>query len=198
MTTKAEQRQLAYAARQAQPDKDAVSERICQRLMQLPVYQVASTVMWYVHCRSEVRTLPTIQRALQTGQRLVVPYCTVDEEGEPRLGLWALQNLDELQKGAWGIPEPPRARWHDPEHRVEVEALDVIVVPGVAFDREGGRLGNGAGYYDRLLARVRLDCRLIGIAYEAQLLAKLDRAVHDVDMDLVVTEASIYSGRGRR
>jgi len=195
--TKAEQRRFAYAARQTQADKDVVSERICQRLMQIPAYRVAATVMWYVHCRSEVRTLPAIQRALQTGQRVVVPYCTVDEGGAPCLGLWRLQNLDELQKGTWGILEPPRARWHDPEHRAEVEALDLIVVPGVAFDREGGRLGNGAGYYDRLLARVRSDCKLVGIAYEAQLLTEIDRAAHDVDMDLVVTEASVYSGKGR-
>ena len=194
---KAQQRQYAYAARQAQIDKDDVSARICQNLMQREDYIRAATVMWYVHCRSEVRTMPAIREALTTGQRVVVPYCTVDAEGQRCLGLWRLQGLDELQAGRWGILEPPRERWHETDRQVLAQELDLVVVPGVAFDRQGGRLGNGAGYYDRLLARVRKDCVLIGAAFEAQVLSEIAMDEHDIAMDFVITEAACHSGRGR-
>jgi len=196
--TKAEQRRLAYAARQAQADKDVVSARICQNLMQRADYVQAQTVMWYVHCRSEVRTIPAIRAALTTGQRIVVPYCTVDAQGQRGLGLWQLQSLDELLAGQWGIFEPPCERWYEIGRTVAAQELDLVVVPGVAFDRQGGRLGNGAGYYDRLLARVRKDCVLIGVAFEAQVLPEIAMDEHDIAMDFLITEAACHSGRGRR
>jgi len=71
------------------------------------------------------------------------------------------------------------------------------LVPGVAFDKRGGRLGNGAGYYDRLLSQVRADCLLVGICYESQLVSDVVTEPHDVFMDYVITEAALYRGRGR-
>lgn len=194
---KAQQRQLAYRARQAQANKSQVSAQICEGLMQHADYEQASTILWYVHCRSEVRTIPAIRAALMTDQRIVVPYCTVDDEDRTCLGLWRLSQMEELHAGQWGILEPPRERWQETEREVDAKELDLVVVPGVAFDRQGGRLGNGAGYYDRLLASVRKDCMVIGVAYEAQMMPEISLEQHDIAMDRVMTEVSCYTGRGR-
>lgn len=194
---KAGQRQIAYAARNAQPDKDAVSADICQRVVEQSGYQSAQTVLWYVHCRSEVRTLPALSEALAGDKRIIVPYCTVDAAGEKVLGLWHLTAIDELQPGMWQILEPPRERWLEQRKQVGVEELDAVIVPGVAFDEQGGRLGNGAGYYDRLLQKVRPDTVLAAVCYQAQMLPQITMDAHDVTMDFVVTERAIYPGRGR-
>ncbi|WP_031435117.1 5-formyltetrahydrofolate cyclo-ligase [Methylomarinum vadi] len=194
MTLKQEQRRQGYAARRAQTDKKTASRIICRRFMQMPEYLNAETVMWYLHCRSEVRTLEALQAALESDKRCVIPYCTVDEQGNKRLGLWRLQNLNELEPGTWGILEPPRQRWLEPGKKVAAEQLDLIMVPGVAFDRRGGRLGNGAGYYDRLLAEVRPDTVLAGVCYESQLVDRVEMDRHDVAMNKVITELTIYRG----
>lgn len=196
-TDKAEQRQMAYAARNAQADKDALSAEICRQVIKQPWYRAANTVMWYLHCRSEVRTLPTVAAELAGGKRVVVPYCTADASGQKQLGLWHLQTLDELRPGMWNILEPPRERWQEPAKQVRATELDAVIVPGVAFDLQGGRLGNGAGYYDRLLACVRPDAVLAAVCYEAQLLPAVAMAEHDVYMDFVITEQAVYPGKGR-
>ena len=196
-TDKANQRRIAYAARNVQAEKDALSAEICRRVVEQPWYQVADTVMWYIHCRSEVRTLAAVATELSGGKRIIVPYCTVDSDGQKRLGLWPLQALDELRPGMWNIPEPPRERWLEPAKQVDAAELDAVIVPGVAFDRQGGRLGNGAGYYDRLLKNVRPDAVLAAVCYESQLLPAVAMDEHDVYMDFVISEQAVYPGRER-
>lgn len=194
---KSELRRAAYDARNAQVNKDRLSELAIGTFLELPEYRQARTAMWYVDCRSEVRTRQALPAALASGKRIVVPYCTVDEHGANKLGLWWLQAMDELVVGKWKILEPPRDRWGDPERYVDPTELDVVMVPGVAFGRDGQRMGNGQGYYDRLLASVRPDCPLIGLAYECQIVDGLIMGPHDVFMDLVVTEQAVYRGLGR-
>lgn len=195
---KQQQRQVAYAARNSQANKDAASAAICQRFISQPWYHQAGTVLWYVHCRSEVRTLPALQEQLATNMRIAVPYCTVDHNGDRCLGLWRLHAIDELRSGMWDILEPLRERWLEPERVIQPEDLDVVLVPGVAFDIRGGRLGNGAGYYDRLLHQVRPDTVLAGVCYESQLLPEINMQSHDVYMDVVITEQAIYSGKRKQ
>lgn len=190
-------RRKAYDARKAQPDKEAVSRRAIARLVELPEYRRARSVMWYVDCRSELRTQHALPAVLDSGKRIVVPYCTVDERGDNKLGLWLLESLDELVVGKWKILEPPRQRWGEPGKEIPPHELDFVVVPGVAFGRDGARMGNGQGYYDRLLHSVRPDCPLVATCYECQLVDDLVMDRHDVYMDKVVTEASAYQGRGR-
>ncbi|MGI8977772.1 MAG: 5-formyltetrahydrofolate cyclo-ligase [Pirellulaceae bacterium] len=190
-------RRAAYDARAAQPEKEAVSAAATAALMQLAEYQRANTVLWYLDCRSELRTRHALQEALTSGKKIIVPYCTVDDFGANKLGLWWLQSLDELIVGKWKILEPPRERWGEAGKEISPEELDLVVVPGVAFSRRGGRMGNGQGYYDRLLQRVRPICPLIGLCYECQLFDDLVVSPHDVFMDQVVTEKAVYPGQGR-
>lgn len=191
-------RRQAYDVRAAQVNKNEVSQAAIERLLNLPEYQRAQTVLWYLDCRSELRTKQALPEALTSGKRIVVPYCTVDEAGANKLGLWWLQSMDELVVGKWNILEPPRERWGEPGKEVPPEELDLVIVPGVAFSRAGGRMGNGQGYYDRLLMHVRMNCPLIALCYESQLFDNLIIGPHDVFMDKVVTEAAVYEGQGRR
>jgi 5-formyltetrahydrofolate cyclo-ligase len=194
---KAKLRRQAYDARNAQPDKDNVSRKIIERFVALPEYAAAGTTMWYLDVRSEVRTRQHLADALNSAKRIVVPYCTVDDRGANKLGLWHLASMDELIVGKWSILEPPRDRWGDPRKEVDPRELDLVMVPGVAFTRDGARMGNGQGYYDRLLDQVRPDAPLIALAYECQLFPELAVSPHDVYMDKVITETAVYPGRGR-
>jgi 5-formyltetrahydrofolate cyclo-ligase len=197
MERKSVLRRTAYDARNAQEDKDRLSDLAVARLIELSEYRACRTPMWYLDCRSELRTRHALPVALASGKRIVVPYCTVDEQGANKLGLWWLQSMDELIVGKWKILEPPRERWGEPGKEIPPEELDLVIVPGVGFSRSGGRMGNGQGYYDRLLANVRPECPLIGLCYESQLFDDLIVGPHDVFMDRIVTECAVYEGQGR-
>ena len=189
-------RRQAYAARDAQEHKDDVSQTIIERFVALPEYITARTATWYIDVRSEVRTRPQIGDALASGKTIVVPYRTVDNEGQNKLGLWHLTSLDELVIGKWKLLEPPRERWGEPGKEVDPRELDLVMVPAVGLTRDGARMGSGQGYYDRLLDRVRPRARLIALAYECQLFAELAVGPHDVYMNKVITEKAVYSGLG--
>ena len=130
METKSTLRRAAYDARNAQKNKDKASAAAVAALVQLPEYQAAKTALWYLDCRSELRTRHAIPSALESGKKIVVPYCTVDDVGANKLGLWWLRSMDELVVGKWNILEPPRDRWGEPERVVDVEQLDIVIVPG--------------------------------------------------------------------
>lgn len=194
---KAGLRRQAYDARNAQENKDEISKTIIERFIALPEYAAAKTAMWYLDARSEVRTRHQLADALNGGKRIIVPYCTVDEHGANKLGLWHLTAMDELVVGKWKILEPPRERWGEAGKEVEPRDLDLVMVPGVGFARDGARMGNGQGYYDRLLHQVRLEAPLIALAYECQMFPELAVGPQDVYMDKVITEKAVYEGRGR-
>ena len=195
---KNEMRREAYDRRNAQENKDQVSARAVERFMALPEYRDAHVVMWYIDCRSETRTKPQLLAEVAKGEKkIIVPYCTTDENGENKLGLWHMESLEEMVVGKWKILEPPKEMWGNPDKEVEPQDLDLVMVPGVGFDRNGGRMGNGQGYYDRLLGQVRNDCPLIALCYESQLFDEILVAPHDIYMDKVVTEAAVYEGKGR-
>ena len=185
-------RERAHAARNAQPDKDEISRRILDTFMELPEYGRAGTVMFYVDVRSEVRTRQHFPKALASGKKIVIPYCV---DGE--LELFHLESMDELALGMYRILEPqPELRSVAAKH-VDVEELDLIMVPGVAFDRRGARSGHGMGYYDKLLEHARPNAPLVALAFECQMFDEVPTQEHDVFMDKVVTELSVYDGRGR-
>lgn len=186
-------REQAHANRNAQPDKDELSKQICGKLIELPEYQAGRTILYYVDARSEVRTRHYLPEALTHAKKIVVPYCV---DGE--LELFHLASMEELELGMYRILEPRKDLRSVPEKRVDVQELDLIVVPGVAFDRNGGRMGHGFGYYDKLLWQARPETLLCALAFECQLFDEIPTESHDIFMDRLITEKAIYTGRGRR
>ncbi len=188
-------RELARKKRIEQKNKDPLSRAICDTFTALPAYAAARTVMWYVDAGSEVRTRHALPTALTHGKRVVVPWCVVETN---HLELFLLEDMSELVEGAYKIFEPkPELRTLHAK-RVKPEELDLVMVPGTAFDLRGGRMGQGKGYYDRLLASARLDAPLVGLAFDCQIFDEIPVAAHDVFVDLVLTESRTITGQGRK
>lgn len=187
-------RDQAHANRNAQENKDELSVEICTKFEALPAYVRAKTVMYYIDVRSEVRTRHALPAALTQGKKIVIPWC--NDKGE--LELFHLESMDELSVGMYKILEPKPELRNLPAKQVTATDLDLIMVPGVAFDRTGARMGHGKGYYDKLLQHARLDAPLVALAFECQLFPEIPTAEHDIFMDLIITERALYEGKGRR
>ncbi len=185
-------RERAHAHRNAQLDKDDISQRIWERFIASPEYATAQTVLLYVDVRSEVRTRPFLPAALGHGKTIAVPYCVNAE-----LELFHLESIEELELGAYKILEPKSALRDLPAKRIDPSALDLVVVPGVAFDRRGARMGHGFGYYDKLLRHCRSDAVFVAFAFECQLFPEIPNQAHDIFMNKVITELGIYPGERR-
>lgn len=190
---KQEIRKAAHENRRNQPNKDALSIQIVDRFMQLDEYAAAQTVMFYVDVRDEVRTRHALPTAITGDKRIVIPYCV---DGE--LELFHLEAMEELETGMYKILEPKSELRDVAAKKLRPSDLDLIMVPGVAFDRNGGRTGHGKGYYDKLLEHARPDTPLIALAFECQLFPEIPCEEHDIYMDKVVTENNVYVGRGRQ
>lgn len=182
-------RQQIRAQRVNLEDRELRSEQIQRTAWNLLQIQSARSVMVYVSYRSEVQTGSLISHLLEAGKTVVVPWCSAEE-----LNLFRLESLEELRPGAYGIPEPSHELKQDSDRIGRAEELDVVLVPGIAFDRAGHRLGQGRGYYDRLLDEVRDECVLIGLAFDIQIVEEVPVEAHDVALNLIVTESEIIPG----
>ncbi len=184
---KAELRRLGSEARGAMTDRGVASRTIAEKIPGLECWNDSRTVMCYVSLRLEVGTRELMGQAQKAGKQLVVPYCV---DGE--LGLFHLESVDELSPGLMGILEPRAELRMLAGKVVDANELDLVLVPGVAFDRQGGRVGYGRGHYDKLLARVRDDAMKVGLAFECQVFEDDPVGELDVRMDVVVTESNVY------
>ncbi len=182
-------REQAHENRRQQQNKEELSRAICEKFVALPEYAAARTVMFYVDVRTEVRTRDYLATALTHGKKIVVPWC--NDRGE--LELFWLKSMDDLAIGMYSILEPKPELRGLTDRQVRVAELDLIMVPGVAFTREGARMGHGKGYYDKLLEHARPDAPLVALAFECQLFPDIPTQPHDVFMDKIITEATIYA-----
>ena len=189
-TLKAAIRERARKSRIAQPNKDELSVLICDQFMALPEYQSARTVLWYVDAGSEVRTRHSLGKALAQGKRIVIPWCVVATN---ELELFHLQDMNELVEGAYKILEPQEDLRSLPGKTIAPEELDLAMIPGTAFDLRGARMGQGKGYYDRLLARAGGAAPLVGMAFDCQIFDEIPVSSHDVFMDMVITESRVIA-----
>lgn len=149
------------------------SATIWRKLYRLTAFRRAAWVCCYVALPHEVQTWGLIEAMLKQGKRVAVPFI---RPGSRRLGLSEIRDPGaELAPGAFGVLEPvPGAR-----RPVAASRLDLVLVPGVAFDAQGRRLGHGLGYYDRFLARLPRRTATVGLAYRFQILEHLPTALHD-------------------
>jgi 5-formyltetrahydrofolate cyclo-ligase len=163
------------------------SAAVTARVLALPQWEPAREILAYLPVRGEVDTRPLLERALEQGKRLLAPRCRENDPG--RLDLGCLTCLDEAVPGRFGIPEPPAASCRPPD----TFAPQLILVPGLAFDRAGTRLGFGGGYYDRLLALpMAAGAYVVGLCHAFQFVTKLPAAAWDRPMHAVITEHATH------
>jgi 5-formyltetrahydrofolate cyclo-ligase len=161
----------------------AKSRRIIQRLWSLQVFSSATTIMHYISYDNEVFTHDLIKDCLTRGKIVVVPVTRIHTHTvTPSI----LYHWDDLQEGPYGILEPKK----EAQEEISLGKIDVFLVPGVGFDRKGGRLGHGMGYYDTLLQKAT-GIPKIGLAFSSQIVDQIPMDTHDVAMDYVVTEHEI-------
>jgi 5-formyltetrahydrofolate cyclo-ligase len=183
-------RRLILALRRGLPAAECLtrSRLVWDRIALLACYQRAHMVLGYMAFDHEVLTDGLIRQAMVSGKRIVLPVVQADRQ---QLALYAIEDFDrDLAPGYCGIlePRPQRAR------AVAPEALDLALVPGVAFDLRGGRLGFGAGFYDRLLGRLPGEVPKVGMAFDFQVIPRLPHQPHDVMLDAIVTDNRIIWG----
>ena len=157
------------------------SEAIRRKVFRLTAFRRAKTVCCYVALPYEVQTWRMIEEMLVKRKRVVVPLVRPRSK---RLALSEVRDPDaDLAPGAFGVWEPKRSA----RRPVRPRDLDLVLVPGLAFDRRGHRLGHGWGYFDRFLARLPKATPTVGLAFRFQLLDRLPAASHDHAVQTVLT-----------
>ena len=152
------------------------SEELAQKLFAHPFYQAAKSIYGYMSYNQEVRTMPILRQAQTDGKRVAVPKVY----GDTMKFLW-LDDLNAVAPGAYNIPEPIA---DGPEADDETA---LVLMPGLAFDPEGRRLGYGGGFYDRFLAK-EPNHPLVALCYGFQMFDHLETEAHDIPVDLVIAD----------
>lgn len=154
---------------------------IRQKFWQLDIVKKANCFLIYYSINKEVDTVLIIKRLLESGKAVALPVCTQEKSIQPRV----IDNLERLVPGIYGLSEPgPTAPL------IRTGQLDLIVLPGVAFDEKGVRLGHGAGYYDRFLAGSSVY--KLGLAYDFQVKPQIPVEPHDVLIDGLLTPSGFH------
>jgi 5-formyltetrahydrofolate cyclo-ligase len=171
-------RDLRSAMRDA--ERERMADAATEQLVSMPEAVRARTVFVFRSFGAEISTARAIERFSARGVRLALPALVggVMHAAEYRPG-------DPLAPSDYGALEPVEGR------PVEPDALDLIVVPGLAFDAEGHRLGYGGGYYDAFLPATRPDAVRVGFAFDAQVVRRVPHGEHDARLDAVVTDARV-------
>lgn len=155
------------------------SAKIEEALISLPQYKKSKTVMFFVSFNSEVHTHEMIKNSL--GKKTVAVPKITGHEIEPSL----IIDFDNLvPAGKFGILEPIEAM------KIACKSIDLVLVPGIAFDLEGHRIGYGFGYYDKFLNKVPKAVK-IGLCFDFQIVEKIPKEEHDVPVDFIVTEERV-------
>lgn len=163
------------------------SAKIQRAVIQLPEWAAARRVCVYLALPGEAQTRRLLMACWKTGKQVLVPAY---QQTFRRYDLARLRPGDRVTAGHWAVPEPTHPRWAMPAH------VDLVVTPGLAFDRSGGRLGHGGGHYDRLLAGMAMQHAFkVGLALECQLVARIPMNARDICLDAVVTERAVYRPR---
>jgi len=158
------------------------SKDVEDRLSELPIYKQAKVIMVYYPLRGEVDILRKIKKDLGS-KRFCFPVMDLEAKN---LRIFEIANLDEdFCVGAWGVMQPDTEKAKE----VDIKEIDVVIIPGLAFDRQRNRLGRGAGFYDRFLQNITPPTKKVGIAFEFQIMENLPTNLSwDQKVDTVVSE----------
>ena len=161
------------------------SNQIKKRLFELEEFKSSKTVVFYVSINREVFTHDMIKEAIKT-KRVVVPTINLKQK---KLELSELKSFDHLAPSTFGILEPKK-EFIKP---IKLEDVDLIIVPGIAFDKKGNRVGYGKGYFDRLLEKTKAP--IVALGYDFQIVPSIECSHHDVRVNKIVTESRTINCR---
>ena len=168
-------------------DKDLTeyTRKIENRLFEFANFLEAKITLLYIHHNSEVNTREIIKRSFDYHKIVVLPAFNPEKF---EMKLFKVDNLDaDLILGARGIQEPHPSRCKN----ISIDVIDIAIIPGVAFDEKGGRIGSGEGYYDRLIPNFPVTTRKVALALESQLIQQAPMGSNDKHVDIIITEERI-------
>ena len=150
------------------------SENLTRLFLASEEYRTARSIYGYLPYNQEVRTVPLLEHALREGKRVAVPKCYGDE----MRFIW-MEDLSQVEKGYAGIPEPIA------DGPIADDETALVLMPGMAFDKEGHRIGYGGGFYDKFLS-AEPNHPTLALCYEFQMLPSLETEEHDIPVDFVI------------
>lgn len=164
------------------------SEEIMRRVLQLPECAAAGVVMAFLPLPDELDTRPLLAQLIRMGKEVCVPHTLVKER---QMVPARLRDIAALKSGEYDIPEPVALE------RCEPATIDLMIVPGRAFDKEGNRLGRGGGFYDRFLVQDAPRAVRCGVCFSCQLIESVPHTDTDIPMEIIVTEAEMIRTKAR-
>ena len=184
MESKKELRKRILSIRNNMPGEDVVnnSRIIRDKIIGLDVYKQSKVIFIYMDFKNEVMTSDLIKHMLSEKKRVVVPYTdTISTVLIPS----EITGESDLKLNSFGYSEPKKVS------PVNIEEIDLVIVPGLVFDKNLNRIGFGKGYYDRILNKLKASARKVAVAHDFQVLEEIPAEEHDVKMDMIITEKSI-------
>lgn len=188
MKSKSEFRKAVLDIRNNMVSEDVVEKsiKIMKTLTATEEYSKSKTVLVYMDFRNEVKTSELIKKMLHQSKHVIIPY--TDVKNTLIIPVEIKDMANDLCLCSYGYLEPKKEIIKE----VEVDKIDLIIVPGVVFDKNLNRIGFGKGYYDRILNRKRKDTKAVAIAYEFQVMDEIPHEEHDKKMDMIITEEKVY------
>lgn len=163
--------------------RQAKSQAACERLCGMTEFQNARTVMLFLSVDHELDTTPAVRQALAVSKTVLVPHVVWEER---RLIPVVLASLEEEMSTT-----PLGLRWPNNGQPISSSQIDLVIVPGLGFDRQGNRLGRGGGFYDRFLSENGFSGAVCGLGYEEQILDDIPAFDHDVPLDMLITDHAL-------
>jgi 5-formyltetrahydrofolate cyclo-ligase len=161
------------------------TRQIENRIFDFANFLEANIVLLYINTASEVNSQQIIAKCFGYNKIVILPAFDTDTH---ETKLMKVDNLDtDLKPGPRGILEPDENRCNV----VPIECIDIAIIPGVAFDEKGGRIGCGEGYYDRLIPKLSITTRKVALAFETQIIRQIQMEPHDKHVDIIITEKRI-------
>ncbi len=170
---------LKLLKEQNKEERSRKSRLIAEQFWKLPAIQKARGILFYASMPGEVDTLAMIEKAIFSGKRVSLP---IVEQIQRKLIPTLISSMEDVHESTYGIAEPH----FDPDRAIALKDLDVVIVPGLAFDKQHHRLGRGKGYYDRFLSTLPETVTTVGLAFDFQLTESLPTEAHDMRLQQII------------
>jgi 5-formyltetrahydrofolate cyclo-ligase len=158
---------------------------VIEKLKCLNEFKNSKNIVLYSSIQYEIETIYLIHQCLQTSKNIYLPYIE-------NVQIAQINSLDELVLGKYNILEPANN-----EYLNNLEVIDTVIIPGVAYDKDGNRLGKGMGWYDRFLQRLSPNVLKVALVFDIQIINYVPKDVHDISVDIIITEDRIIDTRNK-